>query len=115
MENRARYDDDGALWSASGSFTFPTGWFLTGALVPVLERCPGMDLDFCSRLGETYDLDVYHAERRIFESNFRIETNLRFADCPPEIQAGLRKSRAAEWQKWRKFNAGVILETGEWN
>ena len=41
------------------------------------------------------------------------DNNLRFADCSPEIQEGLRKSRAAEWQRWRKLNAGVRLTNDE--
>lgn len=32
-------------------------------------------------LGETYPLDMFHAERRTTESNFRIETTLDFASC----------------------------------
>lgn len=31
--------------------------------------------------GKTYDLDLFHAERRISGSNFRIETTLDFTDC----------------------------------
>ena len=41
------------------------------------------------------------------------DTNLRYASCTPDIQAGLRKSRAVEWQKWKKFNAGVALTKQE--
>ena len=41
------------------------------------------------------------------------DKNLRYADCPPDIQAGLRKTRVEEWQKWQKFNAGVVLSTEE--
>ena len=43
------------------------------------------------------------------------DKNLNFNACTPDIQKGLRKSRAAEWQKWKKFNAGVILTTEELN
>lgn len=31
--------------------------------------------------GETYNLDLFHAERRQFGSNFRIETTLNFTGC----------------------------------
>ena len=39
--------------------------------------------------------------------------NLRFSNCSPDIQKGLRKSRVTEWQKWKQFNAGVILTRKE--
>ena len=35
------------------------------------------------------------------------DKNLRFSECSIEVQAGLRKSRQTEWQKWLKFNAGI--------
>ena len=41
------------------------------------------------------------------------DKNLAYHQCPPEIQRGLDKSRCVEWQKWRKFNAGVILTNEE--
>ena len=41
------------------------------------------------------------------------DKNLRYADCSPDIQAGLRKCRAEEWQKWQKYNAGVIISGDE--
>ena len=41
------------------------------------------------------------------------DKNLAFNQCSPEIQAGLRKTRAAEWRKWKSFNAGVILTKEE--
>jgi fibro-slime domain-containing protein len=31
--------------------------------------------------GQTYDLELFQAERHTFESNFRIDTNLDFANC----------------------------------
>ena len=37
------------------------------------------------------------------------DKNLRYSQCDPHIQQGLRKARAEEWKKWQKFNAGVIL------
>ena len=46
-----------------------------------------LDLDRLDWLqdGSTYDLDIFHAERRTSESNFRIETTiqLRSVDLPP--------------------------------
>ena len=37
------------------------------------------------------------------------ERNLHFPSCTPEVQAALREARRTEWNKWRKFNAGVLL------
>jgi fibro-slime domain-containing protein len=31
--------------------------------------------------GETYDLELFHAERHTFESNFRVDTNFDFVNC----------------------------------
>ena len=39
--------------------------------------------------------------------------NLSFNACPPDVQKGLLKTRAAEWRKWKDFNAGVILSRDE--
>ena len=41
------------------------------------------------------------------------EKNLSYNACPPDIQAKLRQCRAKEWQKWKEFNAGVILSKAE--
>ena len=41
------------------------------------------------------------------------DKNLRFAACIQQIQAGLCKSRIKEWQKWKEFNAAVILSPSE--
>ena len=41
------------------------------------------------------------------------DKNLSFASCSVEIQKGLRRSRVKEWQKWKEFNAGVILSKTE--
>jgi fibro-slime domain-containing protein len=38
--------------------------------------------------GNSYDLDLFHAERHTGESNFRIDTNLSFVNCgtiPPDV------------------------------
>ena len=31
--------------------------------------------------GETYDLELFQAERHTFESNFRVDTNFDFTNC----------------------------------
>jgi fibro-slime domain-containing protein len=40
--------------------------------------------------GNEYTLDLFHAERHSWESNFRIDTNFAFTDCgtsiPPDIK-----------------------------
>ena len=41
------------------------------------------------------------------------DKNLSYASCSPVIQQGLRKSRAKGWQKWKEFNAGVLLSRAE--
>ena len=41
------------------------------------------------------------------------DNNLKFSDCTPDIQKGLRKARSEEWQKWMKYNAGVVLTQSE--
>ena len=37
--------------------------------------------DFGLVKGETYPLDVFHAERHVVESNFRIDTSIEFTNC----------------------------------
>ena len=37
------------------------------------------------------------------------ERNLHFPSCTPDVQAALRETRRTEWNKWLKFNAGVLL------
>ena len=41
------------------------------------------------------------------------DNNLRYSDSPPDMQNALRGSRVTEWQKWKKFNAGVVLSAEE--
>ena len=41
------------------------------------------------------------------------ERNLHFLSYPPEVQAALRETRHAEWKKWMKFNASVVLADEE--
>jgi fibro-slime domain-containing protein len=55
-----------------------------GGLHPQLSRTIDIDgeadrLDL--EVGETYDLDLFHAERHTDQSNFRVETNLAFTNC----------------------------------
>jgi len=38
------------------------------------------------RVGETYPLDFFFAERHTVESNFRFETSLRFTNCAPILK-----------------------------
>ena len=33
--------------------------------------------------------------------------------CTPDVQAALRELRRAEWNKWVKFNAGIVLTDEE--
>jgi fibro-slime domain-containing protein len=35
--------------------------------------------------GNEYPIDMFHAERHLSESNFRVETNLTFTNCDPII------------------------------
>ena len=37
------------------------------------------------------------------------ERNLDVPSCTPDVQAALRETRRIEWNKWMKFNAGIIL------
>ena len=41
------------------------------------------------------------------------DKNLSYNSCSPDIQQGLRKARVKEWQKWKDFNAGVLLSKAE--
>ena len=41
------------------------------------------------------------------------EKNLSYNACPADIEAKVRQCRAKEWQKWKEFNAGVILSKAE--
>jgi fibro-slime domain-containing protein len=36
--------------------------------------------------GQTYALDFFFAERHTVESNFRLETTLKFTNCAPIIK-----------------------------
>ena len=38
------------------------------------------------------------------------ERNLHFPSCSPDVQDALRETRRTEWNKWMKFNAGVIFD-----
>ena len=41
------------------------------------------------------------------------ERNLHLPSCTPDVQAALRETRRIEWNKWMKFNAGVIFTNEE--
>jgi len=41
------------------------------------------------------------------------DKNLSYASCSPDIKRGLDQSRCNEWQKWKEFNAGVLLSKAE--
>lgn len=41
------------------------------------------------------------------------EKDSKFERCTLEIQALVRKTRAAGWQKWMKFDAAAMLEPHE--
>jgi len=34
-------------------------------------------------LGQTYDLDIFHAERQVTDSNFKMTTSITVSQCPP--------------------------------
>ena len=44
---------------------------------------------------------VHHPKAKDGEKNF--------ASCPLDVQPKLRQCRTKEWQKWKEFNAGVLL------
>lgn len=55
-----------------------------GGLHPQLSRTIDIDAEadhLGIEVGDTYDLDLFHAERHTGESNFRVETNLAFTNC----------------------------------
>lgn len=39
--------------------------------------------DFGLTVGQTYPIDFFHAERRVTQSNFRIETTIECLEAPP--------------------------------
>ena len=41
------------------------------------------------------------------------EGNLHFPSCTPDVHAVPRETRRIEWNKWMKFNAGIILTDEE--
>ena len=61
------------------------------------------------RIAEPKKLSTYRKPVRKKDG----DKNLKFSDCPPEVQKALRGSRVTEWQKWKKFNAGVVLSAEE--
>ncbi len=57
-----------------------------GGLHPARSAMVDLDAE-ASRLGieigQTYALDLFHAERHTDQSNFRVETNIEFTNCDP--------------------------------
>ena len=41
------------------------------------------------------------------------ERNLHFPSCTPDVKAALMETRRIEWNKWMKFNAGILLTDEE--
>ena len=41
------------------------------------------------------------------------ERNFHFSSCTTDVQAALRETRRADWNKWTKFNAGIVLTDEE--
>lgn len=59
-----------------------------GGLHPELSDSVNLDdiaQEFGLEVGGTYSLDLFHAERRIEASHFRIDTSLEFTNCDPII------------------------------
>jgi fibro-slime domain-containing protein len=59
-----------------------------GGLHPAMSQSVALDAiaaTFGLTIGETYPLDLFHAERRTDKSNFRIETSIGFTNCDPII------------------------------
>ena len=55
-----------------------------GGLHPKVSDTVYLDKDAAKlgiKVGQTYDLDLFHAERHTNESNFRVDTNLAFTNC----------------------------------
>lgn len=59
-----------------------------GGLHPERSRSIVLDdvaADFGLKIGETYSLDLFHAERHTNASHFRVETSIQFTNCDPII------------------------------
>jgi fibro-slime domain-containing protein len=57
-----------------------------GGLHPERSRSINLDMvakEFGLKLGETYPLDLFHAERHTNASHFRVETSIQFTNCDP--------------------------------
>ena len=62
---------------------------LSGAVVPEEGE---VELDSLGLMkGEVYSLDLFHAERRTSESNFRVDTTLQFTNCGIIVDDGIVK------------------------
>jgi fibro-slime domain-containing protein len=55
-----------------------------GGLHPERSRWINLDMvakDFGLKVGSTYPLDLFHAERHTNASHFRVETSIQFTNC----------------------------------
>jgi len=60
-----------------------------GGLHPQTSKKIFLDTDAAKlgiKVGQTYDLDLFHAERHTDASNFRVDTNLAFTNCGTIIE-----------------------------
>jgi len=60
-----------------------------GGLHPKTKDTISLDTDAAKlgiKVGQTYDLDLFHAERHTAASNFRVDTNLAFTNCGTIIE-----------------------------
>lgn len=59
-----------------------------GGLHPERSRSINLDTvakDFGLQVGQTYPLDLFHAERHTTASHFRVETSIQFTNCAPIV------------------------------
>jgi fibro-slime domain-containing protein len=59
-----------------------------GGLHPQVSRAIHLDevaQQFGLQVGQTYPLDLFHAERHTDASHFRVETSIEFTNCNPII------------------------------
>jgi fibro-slime domain-containing protein len=59
-----------------------------GGLHPERSRSINLDMvaeQFGLKVGQTYPLDLFHAERHTTASHFRVETSIQFTNCAPIV------------------------------